>query len=109
MSDDLVLWWTCSGADPHDAARLDLEGSLRERVLPHADARDLIEEALRHHPQLQRALRTIDTGACRVYAWALGDGDVIGVIRPLWPGVVGMVETLGVRRLPAKLHARPGD
>jgi hypothetical protein len=107
---DLVLKWTCSGADPAEAGRLDAQGELRERVHDFADAdqRDgwnLVLEAVSCHPEPDRVHRLMAMNVVYVGAWELADGDVVGSITPRID--VTLAEARGITRMPNALRRRP--
>jgi hypothetical protein len=100
---DLLLHWTCSGADPEEAARLQVTGELSERVFDYADADNIVEVAIDHHPEPERVRRLM--GMVNIYATELGDGDVQAWIEPLMD--VALVERHGITGLPSKVRRRP--
>jgi hypothetical protein len=103
---DLLLKWTCSGADPDEAGRLQVTGELTERVHDYADRRDnIVITAIECHPEPERVARLMDMAAIRVFANELADGDVSAWINPLVD--LDMAERYGVKRMPNRVQLRP--
>jgi hypothetical protein len=103
---DLLLKWTCSGADPDEAGRLQFTGELTERVYDYADRPpNMVITAVECHPEMERVARLMDMAAIQVFATELGDGDVSAFIKPLVD--LDMAERHGIKKMPNRVQLRP--